>query len=349
MEMACSEMAVRKAIKEKFGRTLTIGRAAILTKAHNGRAACHYCGPCERGCITNSYFSSPFTTIKDAQATGKFTLLTNAVAARVLMKDGKASGVEYVDAVTKQTRDVRAKLVILCASTLESTRLMLNSGIGNSSGVLGKYLMDHIYQGGASGIMSKPEAKPWAGMPRRPNGIYIPRFRNVKEKETNGFIRGYGYQGGGMPFFDFAAPGFGKAYKEAVHNAPLRHANRHVGGVPGTQRELRRDRQDRKDVYGIPILKMNCEWSSNELKMFEDARDQAVEMLKAASVEEIRKTGEVPPFPATAFMKSAPRAWEMTRRRVCSINTIRPGMYRISSVPMERHGCPAVARIRRLR
>ena len=83
MEMTCSELAVRKAIKDKFGRTLTIGRVAILTKAHNGRAACHYCGPCERGCVTNSYFSSPFTTIKDAQATGRLTLITDAVAARV--------------------------------------------------------------------------------------------------------------------------------------------------------------------------------------------------------------------------------------------------------------------------
>ena len=209
----------RKAIKEKFGRTLTIGRTAILTKTHNGRAACHYCGPCERGCMTNSYFSSPFTTIKDAQNTGRLTLITDAVAARVLMQDGKASGIEYVDAVTKQTREVRGKIVMLCASTLESTRLMLNSGICNSSGVLGKYLMDHIYEGGASGIMPEPEAKAWAGMPRRPNGIYIPRFRNVKEKQTNGFIRGYGYQGGGMPVFNFGAPGFGKSYKDAVHKA----------------------------------------------------------------------------------------------------------------------------------
>ena len=101
---------------------------------------------------------------------------------RVMMEDGKATGIEYIDAVSKQTRDVRAKIVILCASTLESTRLLMNSGICNSSGVLGKYLMDHIYQGGASGIMPKPEAKAWVGMPRRPNGIYIPRFRNVKEK-----------------------------------------------------------------------------------------------------------------------------------------------------------------------
>ncbi len=297
MEMTCSELAVRKAIKAKFDRTLTIGRTAILTKAHNGRAACHYCGPCERGCVTNSYFSSPFTTIKDAQNTGRLTLITNAVAARVLMQDGKASGVEYVDAASKQTRDVRAKVVMLCASTLESTRLLLNSGICNSSGVLGKYLMDHIYQGGASGIMPEPEAKAWVGMPRRPNGIYIPRFRNVKEKETNGFIRGYGYQGGGMPAFNYGAPGFGKAYKDAVHKARYAMQIGLWGECLARKENYVEIDKERKDAYGIPILKVNCEWGPNELKMFEDGREQAVEMLKAAGVQEIRKTGETPSVP----------------------------------------------------
>ncbi|HZO86637.1 MAG TPA: GMC family oxidoreductase, partial [Verrucomicrobiae bacterium] len=207
MEMTCGEEILKRAMREKFNRVLTIGRTAILTKAHNGRQACHYCGPCERGCQTFSYFSSPFTTIKDALATKRLTLLTDAVAAKITVKDGKASGVAYIDARTKQAREARGKIVVLCASTLESTRLLMNSGICNSNNALGKHLMDHIYEGGASGIMPNLEAKPWVGMPRRPNGIYIPRFRNVKEKETNGFIRGYGYQGGSTPSFDYGAPG----------------------------------------------------------------------------------------------------------------------------------------------
>jgi hypothetical protein len=107
---------------------------------------------------------------------------------------------------------------VLCASTLESTRLLLNSGICNSSGILGHYLMDHIYQGGAAGELPDVKTEPWAGMPRRPNGIYIPRFRNVTEKMTNGFIRGYGYQGGSSTNFNFGAPGFGKSYTEAVRS-----------------------------------------------------------------------------------------------------------------------------------
>ena len=142
------------------------------------------------------------------------------------MKDGKAAGIAYIDRLTREPREVMAKVVVLCASTLESTRLLLNSRICNSSGVLGKYVMDHIYGGGAAGQMPIPEARPWAGPPRRPNGIYVPRFRNVAESSTNGFIRGYGYQGGSTPSFDFDAPGFGARYKAAVRQG---HWNINLG------------------------------------------------------------------------------------------------------------------------
>lgn len=97
---------------------------------------------------------------------------------------------------------MRAKVVVLYASTLESTRLLMNSNICNQNDALGRYVMDHIYQGGASGTMPMLETRAWAGPPRQPNGIYLPRFRDVKEKETKGFIRGYGYQGGSSPGFN---------------------------------------------------------------------------------------------------------------------------------------------------
>src|SRR5262249_60202213 len=95
MEMTCGEHMLRKAVMNKMGRVVTIGRVAILTRQHNGRAACHYCGPCEQGCSTFSYFSSPWTTIADAQKTGRLTLYTDAVASHVVMKDGKAAGGAY--------------------------------------------------------------------------------------------------------------------------------------------------------------------------------------------------------------------------------------------------------------
>src|SRR5260370_41930250 len=163
--MTCGEDKVKAAVKEKFARPLPIGRAAILTRNHNGPAACHYCGPCEQGCITFSYFSSPWTTIADAQKTGRLTLFTDAVASHVVMKDGKAAGIAYLDRVTREPREVRAKGILLCASTLESARLLMNSNICNSNDALGKYVMDHIYGGGASGRVPGLETTARAGPP----------------------------------------------------------------------------------------------------------------------------------------------------------------------------------------
>jgi len=157
--------------------------------------------------------------------------------------------------------------------------------------VLGKYLMDHIYQGGAAAVIPGLEAKPWAGMPRRPNGIYIPRFRNVKEKMTNGFIRGYGYQGGSSPGFDFGAPGFGADYKNAVRNGEWRISLGAFAECLPRKENFVEIAKDQVDAYGIPILRIQMEWGDNELKLFEDAREQAVEMLQAAGFKDIQKTG----------------------------------------------------------
>ncbi|MBM3810032.1 MAG: GMC family oxidoreductase [Acidimicrobiia bacterium] len=298
MEMTCAEQLLRKSSRDKFGRAVTIGRTAILTRNHNLRAACHYCGPCERGCVTNSYFASPFTTIGDAAKTGRLTLITDDVAARITMKDGKASGIAYIDRTSRRAREVSGKILVLCASTLESTRLLLNSGIANSSGTLGRYLMDHIYGGGAAGEMPMIETKPWAGMPHRPNGIYVPRFRNVREKSTNGFIRGYGYQGGGTTNFDFGAPGFGASYKDAVRNGRT-YLNLGLWGecLPRKENHVEIDTA-RVDAWGVPVLKIQCEWGDNEKKLFEDGREQAAEMLEAAGARNVRKTGQysVPGF-----------------------------------------------------
>src|SRR2546430_4048018 len=169
MKMSCGEVQLRARVKAKFGHTVTIGRTAILTQNHNGRLACHYCGPCERGCSTFSYFSSPFTTVKDALASGNCTLLTNAVVSHVDMdtEPNKTRGVTYVDRLTRQVKEVRGKAVILCAQALESTRILLNSstreypnGLANSSGSLGHYLMDHVVGAGASGPLPGFKALP---------------------------------------------------------------------------------------------------------------------------------------------------------------------------------------------
>ena len=298
MDMTCGEEMLKKGVKDKLGRTVTIGRVAILTKPQNGRQACHYCGPCERGCTTYSYFNSVFTTIPDALKTGKLTLITDAVAARVNTKDGKAVSLTYVDANTRKSKEVRGKIFMLCASTLESTRLLMNSEICNNNDALGKHVMDHIYQGGASGVMPLPEAKPWAGMPRRPNGIYVPRFRNVKEKTTGGFIRGYGYQGGSTPNFDFGADGFGAKYKDAVRQGYWNISLAAWGECLARKENYVEIDKGKVDAYGIPILKVTAEWGDNEKKIFNDAKVQAAEMLEAGGAKDVKMFGDpsVPGF-----------------------------------------------------
>jgi choline dehydrogenase-like flavoprotein len=292
MEMTCGEEILRAKVRDKMGRVVTIGRVAVLTKAHNGRPACHYCGPCEQGCITTSYFASPQTTIADALKTGKLTLICDAVAAYLPTKDGKATGVAYIDRVTREPKEIRGRVVVLCASSLESTRLLMNSKICGDNDALGRYVMDHIYEGGASGTMPGLEAKPWAGAPRRPNGIYIPRFRNVKESTTSGFIRGYGYQGGSSPDFNMGAPGFGAAFKNAVRDT----GQWGIGITAWCECLASKSNyveldKDRVDAWGVPILKIHAEYGDNEKKLWDDGRVQAAEMLEAAGAKDVRMNG----------------------------------------------------------
>ncbi|MDQ6758813.1 MAG: GMC family oxidoreductase [Acidobacteriota bacterium] len=318
MEMTCGEEILRDRVREKMGRTVTIGRAAILTRALNGRQPCHYCGPCEQGCVTNSYYSSVWSTLKAAGATGRMTLIPNAVASHITMNrtSGKASGVAFLDRNTRMPQEVRAGLVILCASTLESTRLLLNSapgGLANSSGVLGHYLVDHIYGGGASGEMDMLRPNPWYGPPRRPNGIYVPRFRNIKETSTNGFIRGYGYQGSSVPEFSMDAPGFGASFKEAVRKGRWKIQLGVWGECLARYENFAELDKTRVDAWGIPVLKIHMQWSENERILFEDARLQAAEMLETAGASNVRLYGKpsVPGFCihelGTARMGSDPK------------------------------------------
>ena len=298
MRFNCGESLFRNRLRDRMGRVVTIGRSAIITKPLNGRQPCHYCGPCEQGCVTHSYYNSPTTTLKAALQTGNCDLVVDAVASHVTKNPstGKAAGVAYVDRTTRVPREVRGKVVVLCASTLESTRLMMHSadyGLDfNSSGMLGRYLMDHIYQGGASGLMPELEAKPWAGPPVRPNGMYLPRFRNIDRAHTNGMIRGYGYQGRSSPSFKLGAPGFGESYKRAVHD----RAEWHTGFGAWCECLPRYDNHvalnpERRDAWGIPTLDIHFSWSDNDLALWHDARVQAAEMLEATGHKDVKLTG----------------------------------------------------------
>ncbi len=303
MKMSCGEIQLRGRVKAKFGHTVTIGRTAILTQNHNGRLQCHYCGPCERGCSTFSYFSSPFTTVKDAIASGNCTLITNAVVSHVDMgtESNKARGVTYVDRLTRQVKEVRGKAVILCAQALESTRILLNSstrdypnGLANSSGALGHYLMDHVVGGGASGRLPNFNPLPNANEPARPNGIYVPRFRNTpSSKQQSKFIRGYGYQGGAGPQFNFTAEGYGTSLKKAVKEGWYEIGLGAFGESLARWDNYIEIDKDLKDAWGIPALHINMSHGDNEAALMQDAGASAAEMLEATGAKDIRVQANV--------------------------------------------------------
>ena len=197
MELTCVERDMRDKVMKAFNgeRVVTIGRVAILTEDHGGRAACHYCGNCEKGCITRSYFSSINATLPAAAATGRLTLRPHSVAAEVLYdaKTGRATGVRIIDAITRHEIEYTSRIVFLNASTIETVRLLLNSksatfpnGLANSSGTLGRYVMDHNFGAGAGA--GYPGFLDRTTFGNRPNGFYIPRFRNVKTEQKD-FLR----------------------------------------------------------------------------------------------------------------------------------------------------------------
>ncbi len=301
MPMTVVEEAARPKIMKAFNgdRVLTIGRAAILTQPHNGRLPCHYCGPCERGCITASYFSSLGSTLPAARKTGRLTLRPHSVVAEVLYdaKTGRARGVRVIDARTMQNVEYTARVVFLCASAIESVRLLLNSkserwpdGLANSSGILGKYVMDHHYGSGASGTMPGFLDKRTTG--HRPNGIYIARFRNVKTAHPD-FLRGYGMQGGsGRDGWGRGGgmPGYGADFKQSLIDdlGPWSLSASGWGEtLPDERNRITLD-PDVKDKWGIPAARIEVRWRDNEHAMDKDMQTAMAEMLDAAGCTNIR-------------------------------------------------------------
>ena len=308
MPMTIVEEEASGKIRASFGgqRVMTIGRAAILTQNHNGRAACHYCGPCERGCITHSYFNSIGSTLPAAEKTGRLTLRPHSVVAEVLYdpKRGRARGVRVIDALTMQETVFEARVVFLCASAIESSRILLNSktarfpdGLANSSGTLGRYLMDHHYGSGASGRYPGHTDRRTFGS--RPNGIYIARFRNVKDAHPD-FLRGYGMQGGsGRSGWGRGGsmPGYGAAFKQSLID-DLGPWNLSASGwgetLPNADNRVTLDPAV-KDKWGVPAARIEVRWRDNERAMDKDMQTAMSEMLDAAGCTDIRTHGSTNP------------------------------------------------------
>ena len=299
MPLNCVETHFRNRVKAKLGWVPMPTRSANLTKPINGRAACHYCGPCERGCVTHSYFNAAFTTVADALKSGHCTHIPNAMVYKVLMESdrNRARGVLYIDRITHEPKEVNARAVVLCAQSLESVRILLNSantqypnGLANSSGVLGHYLMDHIMGGGANGDFPELAGKPSMSEPRTPAGMYVARFRNLPGgPKAKGFLRGYGYEGGGGTNFNWGAAGFGKAYKEALLQAQCSLGIGGFGECLARKENYVELDPEMEDTFGIPVLRIHMTYGENEQNMVKDMADSAAEMLEAAGAKNVRK------------------------------------------------------------
>jgi choline dehydrogenase-like flavoprotein len=300
MQMNCAELAVKQATARHFGgeRVLTIGRVAVLTQTHRGRAACHYCGPCHRGCITLSYFSSVNATLPAAEKTGRLTLRAFSTVHGLIFDANtrRIAGVRVIDSQTRATIEFQAPLLFLCASTLESTRILLNSattefpgGLANSSGELGHNLMDHIKGGGAKGFIPGYENRRSFG--NRPNIAYMPRFRNVNEKHR-GLLRGYGFQGeadqDGWPR-GAISPAFGADFKNSISRpGPWQFAFSGYGECLPNHNNFVEIDKSTVDAWGIPSLRIHCAFGENEFAIRKDMSIAAAEMLSAAGAISIQ-------------------------------------------------------------
>jgi choline dehydrogenase-like flavoprotein len=295
-----AEVALRHKLAG-MGRVLTPYRAGVTTDGvkNKYRSRCMGRGACDRrgGCDIHAAFDSPTGLIYPAMDTGNLTLRSNSTCHEVLVDraTGKARGVAFVDSVTKRSLEAKGKVVILAASTLESARLMLLSksprypnGIGNSSGHVGHNFCEHVMGPGITGLVKDLVGKPHTLDDGRPGGFYVPRFRNLADRQP-GFIRGYGFEGSsGHQIFPPGsdAPGFGTAYKKHVRDYAGAYIT--MGGfgevLPRFESYVDLDPVV-EDAWGIPVLRFHYEFGDNEKKMAEDMAVTAKEMFEEAGIE----------------------------------------------------------------
>jgi len=297
MPMNIAEKWLKQRLETEFpGRKLINTRLSNMTedKPDQNRTKCQFRNQCGNGCSFGAYFSTQAVTLPAARATGRLTLRADAVVTNLEYDAAKkrVTGVRFIDAKTGQAEVVNAGLVFLCASAMASNQILLNSrpaGSGrshfDSSGKLGKYVMDHIFRVSIDGDI--PGMDEYIEYGRRPGGVYIPRFRNNGGDEGVGFKRGYGYQGSARR--EPAPPvGFGASMKHGMRKYSgwkfgmgafgecLPYEDNHVSLHP-----------DKVDRFGVPLMRFDVRFRENELRMMADARTQGEAMLKAAGLTNV--------------------------------------------------------------
>jgi choline dehydrogenase-like flavoprotein len=294
----CFDCILQKAA-EKVGVPYLPDRIAQLTVPLNGRPACHYCGNCSTGCDSGSFFSPTWVTLPNAEATKNLELRVDAIARNVLVdENGQAKGVAYIDRNTKEEVEVYSRAVVVAASCLESTHILLNSksriwptGIANSSGQLGRNLCDHLYGTPPYGYLPQ-----LLGQPSRPDNIsdttvaWMPRWQNLTGPREEDFVRGYSlYCYGGcaeFPWYHDELEGFGLGFKRDIkryYPTPVT-TQIQAPSLPSSTNYVDID-PEVKDMFGIPALRFHFQWGSNELLMWEHSKDVCREILKTAGAE----------------------------------------------------------------
>ena len=303
-EMSKPEKAIKASIEEHFpDRKMIMSRAAHLTKPtelhlSQGRVQCQARNECQNGCSFGAFFSTQSSTLPAAAKTGNLHIAPNSVVHSLIYDDStqRVKGVRVIDNDDLSEREYYGKVVFLCASTLGTAQIMLNSksksfpdGIANSSGVLGHYLMDHNFNARAYGDIPGYEDEYYKG--RRPAGIYIPNFQYEPKRGSDKYLRGYAI-GGSAHREDWKdrtqLDGFGVELKHTLSQAGgwkfslfaqgemLPRYENHVALHPTL-----------KDKWGIPQLVINCRWSDNELLMMQDAALEMEKMLKKAGLQNV--------------------------------------------------------------
>ena len=304
MELNCVEKVLQKSISEKYeSRHMTIGRVAHITEGTKpglGRLSCQFRNRCRRGCPFGAYFSSNSSTLPAAEATGNMTLRPNSIVYEIIYDETKkkATGVKIIDSESKLTYEFKSKIIFMCASTVPTTSILMQSkssrfpnGLGNDSGELGHNLMDHHFQIGADGVYDGFEDQYYTG--RRPNGIYIPRFQNIGgNTKRKDFLRGYGYQGGA------SRTDWTEYVKEASYGEQLKQAivkpGKWVMGLNGFGEVLPYHENkmylnyNKTDNWGLPTVTFDAKLRENELSMRKDMQLQAMEMLDKAGFKDIK-------------------------------------------------------------
>ena len=301
MAMTAPEVHFKNAIKDRMGRPVTVGRVAHLTQpgAHQtalGRGSCQFRNKCMRGCPYGAYFSALSATLPAAAKTKKLTMIHNAIVSEIIYdeKKEKAVGVRVIDQITRAVTEYYAKIIFVNAGAIGSTSILMQSkssrfpaGMGNESDQLGRNIMDHHLGVGASATVEGFNDDYYFG--NRPNGLYIPRFRNWGNDKRD-YLRGFGYQGGASRAGwgrGTSMDGFGADFKEN-----LTHPGAWSVGFGGFGEILPNPNNrfvlsNQKDKWGLPVLEFEAEFGDNELKMREDMMNDAAEMLEAAGFKNI--------------------------------------------------------------